>query len=92
MATHEDLKTAAWLVWRPYSPQINEERKRIGMTPKASTDPDYMGLYPSMEAAEVEIEVLRQKTGVEWYATCLPLIGWGVTQWADNRPDNITGE
>ena len=85
MTTHDDLKTAAWMVWRPYSPQINEERKRLGFEPKAGTDPEFLGLYPSMEAAEADIQVMRETTGVEWYATCLMFIGWGVTQWSDNK-------
>ena len=84
MATHDDIKTSAWLVWRPHSPQTNEDRKRAGMPTRAGTDPEFLGLYPSMEAAETEIEVLRETTGAEWYATSLMMIGWGVTQWQTN--------
>ena len=84
MTTHDEVKTSAWLLWRPHSPQTNEDLKRYGMIPRAGTDPEFLGLYPSMEAAEAEIEVLRETTGAEWYATSLMMIGWGVTQWQSN--------
>jgi len=43
-----------------------------------------------METAERDIALLKAKTGTEWYAVCVPFVGWGIQKWdAEMRSPRI---
>jgi hypothetical protein len=67
-------KRSAWLIWRPNAGDLSEQH------------PEFLGLYPSMETAERDIALLQEKTGTEWYALCVPFVGWGIHKWDAEMP------
>jgi hypothetical protein len=73
-ATLESTKRMAWLVWRPDAGGSSEQH------------PEFLGLYPSMDTAAFDIALLREKTGTEWYAVCVPFVGWGIQKWNAEIP------
>jgi hypothetical protein len=70
----DSTKRMAWLVWRPNAGDSAEQH------------PEFLGLYPSMETAELDIAILQERTGTEWYAVCLPFVGWGIQKWDTETP------
>ena len=70
----ESTKRTAWLVWRPDAENPAEQH------------PEFLGLYPSIEKAEFDIALLQEKTGTEWYAVCVPLVGWSIQKWDTEMP------
>jgi hypothetical protein len=65
----DSTKRTAWLVWRPNAGDSTEQH------------PEFLGLYPSKETAELDIAILQERTGTEWYVVCLPFVGWGIQKW-----------
>jgi hypothetical protein len=45
-----------------------------------------------METAERDIALLQAKTGTEWYAVCVPFVGWGIGKWDAEMPSPRTGD
>jgi hypothetical protein len=70
----DSTKRTAWLIWRPDAGDSAEQH------------PEFLGLYHSMETAEFDIAILKEKTGTEWYAVCVPLVGWGIQKWDIETP------
>ena len=59
----DSTKRSAWLIWRPNPGDSLEQ------------NPEFLGLYPSMQMAERDIALLQEKTSTEWYAVCVPFVG-----------------
>ena len=70
----DSTKRTAWLIWRPNAGDSSEQH------------PEFLGLYPSLETAERDIALLQEKTGTEWYAVCVPFVGWGIQKWDAEMP------